>query len=599
MFKDFIKNAKINDYDFSGEIYPLADNRSFWESFPVDELFPNAEKYLEYTWPPIKATDFMEFKKSGDRKIMENIHFERRRALEELTFAELHENNGRFLPQIVNGIFAICEESYWGVSAHGFDKVENIPSPEYPYIDLFAAETAEHLAAIYSMLYGKLYDFCPEILARIEYELERRIKVPYLTHKDYWWMGYGKRIPNNWNPWIISNVMSVFLVTEKNKPRLFEAVKKMFGELQIYYDNLPADGGCDEGPGYWGRAGASLFECVYQLKLATNGCLGFFDDEKFKMICSYMKKVHITGGFFVNFADAHPTESMGSFPMIYGFARETEQPEMMNFSAAIFNKHSSASVMYDQCFRRVFFMYSFIKNMKNHRSESPIHGELEYLPSLEVAALRKNGLFLCAKGGNNKEHHNHNDVGSFVFYDGNEPVLIDVGIGVYTRFTFDNSTRYSMIPWTQSPYHNLPLINGTAQKYGPEFRSSGFNVEDGRVTLELSGAYPEKAHVDSALREITLTDNGMCLTDRFEATGATEVTEYLMTALPVKIEKGRAYIGEKYVLTSDVGEIYAEFISFDGDKMLLRDWKCEGVARISVKAENVKSITLSVKKIKQ
>ena len=130
-------------------------------------------------------------------------------------------------------------------------------------------------------------------------------------------------------------------------------------------------------------------KAVLQLaeKLATNGCLGFWDDEKFKLICSYMKKVHIDGGFFVNFADAHPTESMGSFPMIYGFARETEQPEMMNFSAAIYNESSSASVLYDQCFRRVFFMHSFIKDMRKHESALQLHGELEVCQKNAIGLL--------------------------------------------------------------------------------------------------------------------------------------------------------------------------------------------------------------------
>ena len=243
-------------------------------------------------------------------------------------------------------------------------------------------------------------------------------------------------------------------------------------------------------------------------------------------------------------------------------------------------------------------MHSFIKDMRKHESALQLHGELEYLPSLEVAALRKNRLFLCVKGGNNKEHHNHNDVGSFVFYDGKEPVLIDVGIGVYTRFTFDNSTRYSMIPWTQSPYHNIPLINGTAQKYGPEFRSSGFNVENGGVTVEFSDAYPEKAGIERAVRELSLTDTGMVLTDRFDAVTAPDVTEYFMTALPVRVENGRAYIGEKYILIASKGEVSAEFVSFEGDANLKNDWKTEGVTRISVKAEKVSKLCVSVEKIK-
>jgi hypothetical protein len=64
------------------------------------------------------------------------------------------------------------------------------------------------------------------------------------------------------------------------------------------------------------------------------------------------------------------------------------------------------------------------------------------------------------------------------------------------------------------------------------------------------------------------------------------------------VDGNRAYIGEKYVLTADVGEIAAEFVSFDGDAHLAHDWKTDGVTRISVKAEGAKSITVLLDKIK-
>ena len=243
-------------------------------------------------------------------------------------------------------------------------------------------------------------------------------------------------------------------------------------------------------------------------------------------------------------------------------------------------------------------MYEFIKEMKSREISLPVHGALEYLPDLEVASLRRENMFLCVKGGNNMEHHNHNDVGSFVLYDGGDPVLIDVGIGVYTRFTFDNSTRYSKILWTQSLYHNLPVINGVAQKYGKAFRSSAFEVDNGTVRVSFAEAYPDKAGVDSALRKITLTDGGMSLTDRFEAAKAPDVTECFMTALPVRVEENRAYIGEKYVLEASVGEVSAEFVSFDGDANLKIDWKTEGVTRISVKAEGAASVMVLLNTVK-
>ena len=46
------------------------------------------------------------------------------------------------------------------------------------------------------------------------------------------------------------------------------AVAKIARSLDRFVDAYPDDGGCDEGPSYWGRAGASLFEA---LELAPRG----------------------------------------------------------------------------------------------------------------------------------------------------------------------------------------------------------------------------------------------------------------------------------------------------------------------------------------
>ena len=46
----------------------------------------------------------------------------------------------------------------------------------------------------------------PEIVARIDHELERRILTPYLT-RHFWWMGRGEERMNNWTAWITQNVL--------------------------------------------------------------------------------------------------------------------------------------------------------------------------------------------------------------------------------------------------------------------------------------------------------------------------------------------------------------------------------------------------------
>ena len=91
-----------------------------------------------------------------------------------------------------------------------------------------------------------------------------------------------------------------------------------------------------------------------------------------------------------------------------------------------------------------------------------------WYPETEFCYVRNKKAFFAAKGGYNDESHNHNDAGSFSLWVNNMPVIIDAGVGTYTRQTF-SSERYTI--WTmQSNYHNLPMINGVPQKYGRQYK---------------------------------------------------------------------------------------------------------------------------------
>lgn len=129
----------------------------------------------------------------------------------------------------------------------------------------------------------------------------------------------------------------------------------------------------------------------------------------------------------------------------------------------------------------------------------------------------QNGFFVAAKGGYNAESHNHNDMGSFSLYLNETPLIIDAGVGTYTRQTFSDE-RYSI--WTmQSNYHNLPMINGIAQSPGATFRSRNvsFDASKSIFSLDLAGAYPAEAAVEKWQRSYRLeTKEGLIIEDVFK-----------------------------------------------------------------------------------
>ena len=597
MFKSIIKNTDLSSLDFSGQLFPDITDRAFWDAHYNTALVGEAEKYLDYDWPIIKATDYMEYKKTGNRSIMEDIHFARRRALVCLALGELMENKGRFLPQITNGIFTICEESYWGVSAHWYcNVIGNIQSPEYPYIDLFVGETAENLAFISVLLRKPLLQFCPEIIDRVDYEMERRVFVPYLTHRDFWWMGYYKKV-NNWNPWILSNVLSSFLLLERNPLRMQKAIAKMLAEITYYYDCMPNDGGCDEGPGYWIRAGASLFEFLYQLKVATGGALDLFTDEKVRNIGSYIAKVYVGDGKVANFGDG--SQNLGSVSMIYAYGKETNQTEMCALAGEAIHLLAASSdirMSVDTiCIRRALFDIMLQKEILAVK-EPFAPAALQYLPDLQVATLRSNGWTLGAKGGNNAEFHNHNDVGNFLLYDNGIPVLIDAGVGDYTRQTFGKE-RYTI--WTmQSGYHNLPTVCGVDQKDGWKFHADSFSAEEGKVAISFKSAYPEESGLCDLERTLIFDNDVLILTDRFAFTNGTgSVVEHLMTPYCPVINGNVVLLDGKYEIDCEGGTVSVDEVHFEGNRKLQSSWKSAVLYRINVDFGAKETVTLRTRRV--
>ena len=600
MFKKFKAEHSLSEYEFNANMFPVVSDRDFWDGFADKEYVKLAQEAIDYAWPTIKATDYMEFIKTGKRA-MEPTHNERRSYLMLFFYAELAENKGRFLPQIVNGLLAICEETSWCASAHWADEIpKNLPNITAPYIDLLAAETSEHLVSIITLLREPLMDFCPEIIERVEYELEYRIKSVYLAHKDYWWMGYGTRIPNNWNPWIISNLMTVFLVTEKDRTRLEASLNKMFDELQYYYDGMPDDGGCDEGPGYWGRAGASLFECVYQIKKATGGKLNLFNDEKLGKIGAFLKTVHVAKDYFVSVADSHYSPNAFSMIITYAFGKETGQRELMNFAAAVYRERTTNVDPYHHTnsnLRRMLYYHDFFDELKAYEPTYPVHTGVEILPDVELAGIRCEDKLVFAKGGHNDESHNHNDVGSFTFYDGLDPILADVGIGIYTRFTFSEH-RYTMIPWVKAENHTIPAFNGVGQQYGVQYRADSFAATDDKIEISFASAYPSEAGVLDVKRVLTVNEKGMKCVDSFKFADDTkkQTREVFVCVLPVRIEDNCAIINESFRLSASAGKLSSEFVPFE-DLSLERSWKKDGMTRILFDADGVDEIEICVERI--
>lgn len=489
-------------------LLPKADDAFWRDSIPVEmrqSYIQYGTQYLGKSWTVLPWTVFAENKINGNRVNYERLCFEKRRQLAALVMAEVMEGKGRFTHDIIDGIGSFCQETWWGIPAH-YSKA--IPLTELQEVDLFNAETASLIVWTRYMLEKQFDAFSPDLCKRIDREIERRILKPALAN-NYWWKTAGM----NWNPWICSNWLTCVLVCEKDEARKAEAIAQIKKATQTFIDAYPEDGGCDEGPGYWDRAAASMFEVM---RLLNDGA----DNPKVRKMAAYAYKMYIGNDYCANFADAHENKAVQQINIVYPFGLWLGDKTMREFGAYLGRqKHilENPAALYDKSgnFPTLGRELMFLRHIRDFIAETPREPLLKdvWLPDLQIMTARRGHLFVAVKGGHNGESHNHNDVGSFVVYAKNEPLFIDPGVGEYTAKTFGKD-RYDI--WTmQSQYHNLPQINGVDQKDGKQYGAKVVSHKDGLLTLDIAGAYPQEAAVKSWKRTISTTKSGITITEDY------------------------------------------------------------------------------------
>ena len=492
------------------QLIPQADDAFWRDSIPMEirqSYIRYGEQYLGKPWTVLPWTVFAENKQNGNRVNYEAICFEKRRQLAALVMAEIMEGEGRFMSNIIDGMGSFCEETWWGIPAH-YSKY--IPLAEIQEVDLFNAETASLIVWTRYMLEKQFNAFSPDICQRIDREIERRILIPALE-KDYWWKTAGM----NWNPWICSNWLTCVLLCEKDEVRKAEAIAQIRKATQAFIDAYPEDGGCDEGPGYWDRAAASMFEVLRLLP----DLIG--DSGKIRRMAAYTYKTYIGNDYCVCFADAHENKAVQQVNIVYPFGLWLGDKTMREFGAYLGRQKdvlTNPAALYDKSgnFPTLGRELFFLRHICEFIAEEPREPLLKdvWLPDLQIMTARRGSLYVAMKGGTNGESHNHNDVGSFIVYANGEPLFIDPAVGEYTAATFSKD-RYSI--WTmQSQYHNLPQINNTDQKDGKQFAAKVISHKNGQLCLDIAGAYPAEAAVRSWKRTVTAIKSGISVTEEYE-----------------------------------------------------------------------------------
>lgn len=529
-------------------------------------LLKQAEKANAYSWPALSASLYLDYKLTGTRVNYENLVNERRKILSNLVAGELIENKGKYIPQIVNGLWLILEESTWVAPAHIVVQKEgaDLANIENPYIDLSASKTALTVATIYSVLAPKLANYSKVINRRVLYELNRRIFDPYLKYDNFWWMGFKGNSVNNWNTYINANCLQAAFLVLNPGEQLDAITAKLLKSTDNFINQYPEDGGCDEGPSYWDMAGGRLIGLMTVLNQASENKMNWSDKTLIHKIGEYTYKMQIADRYVVNFADAF--SKYGQNPeSVYQYGLMFNDEKLKNYASFLFNSENKPVSSNDiSDFLSICNSYRDLK-LTPAKAPYPLYA---VLPDLQVFNARQKagdtkGLFFAAKGGNNAESHNHNDIGNFIVYSNGKPVLIDVGVGVYTSKTF-SSKRYEL--WNvQSQWHNCPTINGVQQQDGKQYKATDFRFNNtnnlATVSMDIANAYPAAAFVEKWNRTISLNraKNEISLIDKAvlkEYKAPNELN--FLTPLNVEMKKGKLLFRTGLIISFDENKFEAK-----------------------------------------
>lgn len=487
--------------------YPDISERERWESLSGElkmNIIKAGEEALEEPWTQLLISDFTEFSKSGNRVRFEDKYFPRRRKLNALVMAECVENKGRFIDDILDGLYLILEESTWCLPPHNSyerdARQENMPDITRPIIDLFDAESGAEVAFTEYLLRPVLKKISPFISKYVNERLQERIFKPY-RDQHFWWMGNGDEPMCNWTPWCTQNVLICALTREENffteeERRSF--LKKAADSCDAFLKDYGDDGCCSEGAQYYTHAGLCLWGCLELIDCAVgkeSGSFaeigldgevnvrknelfsGIYKEEKIRNIANYIVKMHVSGDYYINFADCSACAGHRS-AREFLFGKATGDVVLSSFAAKDFRKESTKEkLITDEINLFYHCLQIFAYDEMENYPETEVLPDNCFFESTGLLIARNEQCVLAAKAGNNADSHNHNDVGSFTIYKEGKPFVIDLGVGTYTQRTFSDK-RYEI--WTmQSQFHNLPtFVEDRGDRAMKKLQLAGRNVEE-------------------------------------------------------------------------------------------------------------------------
>lgn len=483
------------------------------------------------TMPQLSRELFDEYEITGNRFRYEEGYFKRREFLSAFGLASVIWHQKEDIEKLEYVIKEICSEECWALSAH----VKRLEDPNWRMtIDLTASETGHTLSHLYALLKDELSDETKEILRS---EVFRRILTPFMKAKApaYWW----EDATNNWNAVCCGNIGStaIYLLEEGPEKEAFLA-RIRYAIETFYLAGFGEDGACKEGLGYWGYGFLNMVVfAMDQRKYDPRYDLMAL--KKTEAIAHFQEKCYFEHGRTISFSDG---SGKGKYPMgltccladLYKGIRFPDPVYARGFTG-------DRCWNWNELYTGWYWTKTYLEDVEKGKVErpQPLSGEgVELLTDAQWCILRgEHNTAVVAKGGNNDEPHNHNDVGSFFYLVDGEALLDDLGSGEYTKQYFSDK-RYEIF-CNRGLSHNMPVIGGVDQKPGSKYRADAFELKnDNTICISFADAYGVDG-LHQVYRELKFDAKTGALTvkDHVECEKGISVLENFITRYPITIEK--------------------------------------------------------------
>lgn len=471
--------------------------------------------------PVIKRSAFRNYQRIGDRTLPQQVDADRLRNLLYAAHAVWLDHPKADLDYLQDLLWAYCDNFTWVRAAH-----------EDRSIDLGSAKLSTLFAEIIHVLGDKLED---EVVDRLKKEIDRR------TFENFWnprdvlsW----KTVRMNWNHVCNGCVIRTALHLVDDPRILAHLTHGAIINLTYALDGFSDDGGCEEGPGYWGFGFGHYLYVAHALYQRTGGELNLMDEPKIERICRYPLAANISGKYRSTFADS----GHGYIPSRVAITINTfyDIPELYDLCP----RHKDGTLQLALEDHSLVHDFALYRDEKAKGKSDDRDYLLEDLGQVKIKGKPgRNQMTVMAIAGHNGVPHNHNDVGSFIVHRNEKIHLVDPGGPKYRKATF-GPKRYD-ISYCNSYGHSLPVINGRMQKEGKghygTLETRNLNVDDDKqIVIEMTHAYP-KGTVKSLVRTLTLEreTNRLFLEDAYTFSRAPKsIEEAFVTFDKATVAKG-------------------------------------------------------------